>query len=87
MPLLTTWLFLAWSAFDYQRELAADPAKINTPFLLLWERRFDGAAIPSFSATAVITFVLLVAVLGLTVLAHQLETPRCSRVAGCGPGR
>jgi hypothetical protein len=74
LPLLTTWLFLAWSAYEYQRELAAHPAKVDTPFLLLWEQRFDGAAIPSFSATAVITVVLLVAVLGLTVLAHLQET-------------
>ena len=74
MPLLVTLLFLAWSALAYEEELAADPTKVNIPFLLLWERRFDGSAIPAFSTTVVITGVLLVVVLGLTLLAHRLET-------------
>jgi hypothetical protein len=74
LPLLATWFFLAWSAFAYQQELSADPAKINVPFLLLWERRFDGAAIPSFSATALITFALLIGVLVMTVLGQWLES-------------
>ncbi len=73
-PLLLTWFALAWAALLYQEELASHAATSARPFLLLWEQRFGGRFTLTFSETAFLDMVLLLAVLMLTFRAHRVET-------------
>lgn len=40
MPLLMTWVALAWATMEYQQELARSPKDVNYPLLDLWQRGF-----------------------------------------------
>src|SRR4051794_19392113 len=74
VPLLLTWLFLGWASLLYQRQLASDPGLATRPFLVLWEQRFGGRFVPTFSGTALTAFAFLTIVLLLTIRAHRVET-------------
>jgi uncharacterized phage infection (PIP) family protein YhgE len=80
-PLLWTWLVLALASSAYQRQLAQDPTKVDQPFLYLWEQRFGGSAVPSFTFSAAITVVLIVLVLALTAWAHQAENHTATAIS------
>lgn len=71
-PLVGTWLMLGFAANYYHDELVAHPARSGTPFLELWQQGF-GAGFPSFAFVAISEFVLLIAVVVLTVLVHWVE--------------
>lgn len=79
IPLLITWLALGWAGVLYRGELAAHPALGTKPFLLLWENRFGGQTIPTFSETALADLILLTMVLGITVWVHSAETTAARR--------
>lgn len=40
LPLLMTWMALAWATMEYQQELARSPKDVNYPLLDLWQRGF-----------------------------------------------
>jgi hypothetical protein len=74
VPLLITWFFLGWASWAYHNQLDEKPELSTQPFLVLWEQRFGGQVIPTFSATAILAFVLLTVVLAFTAWAHGRET-------------
>ncbi|MEU4768015.1 hypothetical protein AB0H12_32670 [Actinosynnema sp. NPDC023794] len=86
LPLVITWLLLGWASLLYQRQLTADPGLAAQPFLSLWQTRFGGGLILTFTETALTTVVLILAILGLTVWAHRAETAS-SRVLADLAGR
>ncbi|MCC8245551.1 hypothetical protein [Saccharothrix luteola] len=86
LPLVITWLLLGWASLLYQRQLTADPELAAQPFLSLWQTRFGGGLILTFTETALTTVVLILAILGLTVWAHRAETTS-SRVLADLAGR
>ena len=77
MPLLFTWLALAWASIEYSRELAHHPGRVNKPFLLLWQQHFGGSSIssyiPKFSTFAIWDLALLGLVFVFTVRIHFVE--------------
>ncbi|QXJ21486.1 hypothetical protein AGRA3207_002345 [Actinomadura graeca] len=84
LPLMITWIALAVASWDYQRTVRAHPELTTQPFLVLWQRRFDGSPLPTFAETALLSFVLLLAVLALTVWAHRLESAANAELAEVG---
>lgn len=76
-PLLVTWLGIAFATNAYQRLLAEATVReeyvrlVETPFLYLWERGFEGR-LPGLplSALALIDGVLIGVVFLLTLVAH-----------------
>ncbi len=73
-PLMLTWLALAVASWAYHVQVQADPGRVTDPFLVLWQERFNGMAVPTFAETAVLSFLLLFVVLTLTIWAHRRET-------------
>ncbi|MEU8147469.1 hypothetical protein [Nonomuraea sp. NPDC048901] len=73
VPLMLTWLALAVASWAYHVQVQADPGRMTDPFLVLWQDRFNGMALPTFAETAVLSFVLLLVVLTLTIWAHRRE--------------
>jgi hypothetical protein len=71
-PLVGTWLMLGLAAIYYHDELVSHPMRSGTPFLELWQQGF-GAGFFTFADVAISEFILLIAVLVLTVLVHQVE--------------
>ncbi|HEY0697541.1 MAG TPA: hypothetical protein VGD43_06995 [Micromonospora sp.] len=86
VPLLITWFFLGWASWRYHRQVDAEPDLSTQPFLVLWEQRFGGQFIPTFSETAIFAFGLLLLVLIFTTWAHHRET-RANRLLGGVRGR
>jgi hypothetical protein len=84
VPLMITWLLLGWASLDYRHELGRYPRLSREPFLILWQQSFGGMFIPNFTETALASFVLLAAVLALTVRAHRLESQNGSQIADIG---
>jgi hypothetical protein len=82
LPLLVTWFLLGWASLRYHQLLVAKPELSTEPFLALWQRRFDGALIPTFAETALAAFVLLAVILLLSWLAHVREGASGRVVAG-----
>jgi hypothetical protein len=78
VPLLLTWIALGFAAIAYRNELSAHPDASTKPFLLLWEQGF-GSGFPSFALVAVVDFMFLAVVLGLTVLIHGAEGAEARR--------
>ncbi|WP_157430393.1 hypothetical protein [Actinomadura macra] len=74
LPLMITWIALAIASWDYHRTVSAHPDLTTQPFLVLWQRRFDGSPLPTFAETALLSFFLLLIVLSLTIWAHRLES-------------
>jgi methyl-accepting chemotaxis protein len=75
VPLLITWLALGWASREYRNELARIPSDATKPFLLLWEQGFGqhGLFAPTFAEVALVDFVIIVLLLGLTGWVHQSE--------------
>ncbi len=73
MPLLITWLALAWASIEYSNELAHYPGQVTKPFLLLWQQHFGGSSIPTFATFGAADFALLSVVFGFTILVHRDE--------------
>ena len=70
-PIGLTWLGLMIAGASYQAAIAADPALIERPFLLLWEEGFQGRAPFTLSNLAFVDTVLIGAVIVLTGLIHH----------------
>lgn len=73
-PLLFTWLFLGLATWHYHRLVQDKPAKSTQPFIMLWEQRFDGALVLTFTETAIVASATLLLLLVLTVRTHHAET-------------
>jgi hypothetical protein len=85
LPLVFTWVSLAWASHDYHQQLVAHPDMGNQPFLLLWQESFGGRFIPTFAEIAFLDFLLIAGVVALTVAAHRAEGAAArlqGRVAG-----
>lgn len=74
LPLLVTWFLLGWASLSYQHQINANRKLVGEPFLALWQGRFGGESIPTFTETALTTVVLIVTILFLTMWAHRLES-------------
>ena len=83
-PLLLTWWALSWASGQYQAQMYAalhpaaghpqDLVTADTPFLVLWEQGFgNGSAFLTFSHTASLDAILLIAVIALTFLAQRID--------------
>ena len=79
VPIFLTWLALSLASFAYQQAIALDPTLAQSPFLLLWEQRFDGrltgllgiAALLNLSLVAFVDAVVLLVVIVLSFLIHR----------------
>jgi methyl-accepting chemotaxis protein len=73
-PIAFTWIGLSQASLNYSRVIALDPELVNTPFLLLWENGFQelgGRHGPTFSELALVDFLVLAVVIGMTVVVHR----------------
>jgi len=85
-PLILTWLALSWASGQYQQVMdaalaAKDYQTANMPFLVLWEQGFSTHTPFTFSHTAFLDFLLLVAIVLLTFLAQTRDERAHHRAA------
>jgi len=74
-PILLTWLALSQASAEYQNVIATNSELITQPFLLQWERRFDGQLSPllTFSNVAIIDVGLLIIIIAATFIVHWYQ--------------
>jgi methyl-accepting chemotaxis protein len=73
-PIAFTWIGLSQASANYSLVVTQNPDLVNQPFLLLWERGFQELGqhhFPTFSELALVDFVVLFVVIGLTVVVHR----------------
>lgn len=79
LPIFLTWFALFEAARAYGRYIDAHPDEIRQPFLLLWQRGFDGDTgilAASFSTVAIIDAVLIALIIALTFYVHGRREAR-----------
>lgn len=73
LPIALTWFALFEATKSYRRYIDANPEEIRQPFLLLWQRGFDGEG-PWFSTTfstlAITDALIIMVIIGLTFYSH-----------------
>jgi methyl-accepting chemotaxis protein len=74
-PLVVTWLGVSQAIDKYNQFIQKDPTQSIQPFLLLWQEGFGNSLPPilKLSSLAFIDFVLLIAVLLLTVAVYTIS--------------
>lgn len=74
-PLIVTWFFISRAVDAYSRLISDQPDQIREPFLFLWQQGFGQrlAWWQTLYWMATIDFVILFAVLALTVLVYSLS--------------
>lgn len=72
-PLLLTWLALSLATIAYQNDLNTYPSDRDIPFLKLWQDGFHGSTPLTFAFTGITDFVMLFAILALTVWSYLIE--------------
>jgi len=73
LPIFLTWFALFESVKAYRKYIDNNPDQIGQPFLLLWQRGFDGDGgffATSFSTVAIIDAMVIALVIGLTFYVH-----------------
>lgn len=70
VPILVTWRHLSMASQHYATLLEQRPELRETPFLLLWQRKFEGLSSDSFSDVAGDVVLLMVGIVVLTFLVH-----------------
>ncbi len=73
LPIFLTWFALYEATQTYGNYINDHPEQIGQPFLLLWQRGFDGDGsffATSFSTVAIIDAVLIALIIGLTFYVH-----------------
>lgn len=78
VPVAFTWIGLSRAAINYNEAIEAEAGLRAEPFILLWEDRFAGHAIPhwsdifsdTFSKLALWDFYVLVGLIALTLIIH-----------------
>jgi len=85
-PIALTWFSLSQATTNYELAVRQDPTLTEEPFLLLWERGFD--TLPSaqwswltFSHVALVDFLLLVALILMTIVIHLWRDVREDKAA------
>ncbi|MFD9942434.1 hypothetical protein ACFWYW_34355 [Nonomuraea sp. NPDC059023] len=84
LPLMLTWLALAVASWAYYQQVTTKTDLVTQPFLVLWQGRFGDLSIPTFAETAMAAFVLLLAVLTLTIWARSAESAANRTIADVG---
>lgn len=86
LPLLITWIGVAFAMHTYGKLLAADPTQAAKPFVQLWQEGFDGRTWVTLTLVAVLDAAAILAVIGmswrLAVLRHRLDVTIPEREAG-----
>jgi hypothetical protein len=86
-PIAFTWIGLSRASANYSAVVTQIPDLVNQPFLLLWERGFVELGSrhgPTFSELALIDFLILGVVIGLTIVVHrwrdvqEVEAEKCA---------
>lgn len=74
-PILLTWLALSQASAEYRNVIATNSELVAQPFLLQWERGFDGQLSPlfTFSNVAIIDVCLLVIIIAATFIVHWYQ--------------
>jgi hypothetical protein len=73
LPIALTWFALYESTKAYREYIDAHPDEISQPFLLLWQRGFDGNSgffATSFSTLAIIDAMIIGVIIALTFYSH-----------------
>lgn len=73
LPIFLTWFALFEAAKAYKNYINQNPDDLRLPFLLLWERGFDGEMgffAASFSTVAIIDAFLIAMIIALTFYVH-----------------
>lgn len=73
-PIAFTWIGLSQASINYSRVIELDPELVHQPFLLLWESGFEQLGSrhhPTFSELALVDFLILFVVIGMTILVHR----------------
>ena len=73
LPIALTWFALYESTRAYREYIDENPEEISQPFLLLWQRGFDGEGsllATSFSTVAIIDAIIIGIIIALTFFAH-----------------
>ena len=73
LPIALTWFALYESTKAYREYIDEHPEEISQPFLLLWQRGFDGNGgffAASFSTLAIIDAIIIGIIIGLTFYSH-----------------
>ncbi len=69
-PIAVTWFGLSTASFTYGHLIGDRPDLITQPFLLLWERGFEGRAVLNFSTLAAIDAGLIGLLIVLSFIIH-----------------
>jgi hypothetical protein len=73
LPIALTWFALFESTRAYRKYIDEHPEEISQPFLLLWQRGFDGEGAwfaTTFSTVAIIDAIIIGVIIALTFFAH-----------------
>jgi hypothetical protein len=73
LPIALTWFALYESTRAYRKYIDENPEEISQPFLLLWQRGFDGEGAwfaTTFSTVAIIDAIIIGVIIALTFFAH-----------------
>ena len=80
LPIAITWYGLAAASATYAELITSRPELIGQPFLLLWQRGFEGmGSTISFSLLAVIDGTLITLIIGLSLALHYKADVRDPR--------
>ena len=84
IPILLTWFALSEASRAYERLIDKDPEQVRAPFLLLWQRGFNGEAspfAPSFSLVAIVDAVVIMGIILLTFYVQGRKEAREDKIA------
>lgn len=89
VPILLTWAALGEAANSYNEYLERNPDDTAIPFLVLWQRGFDGNTSwfsPTFSAVALVDAVIIAIIIILTLYAHGRREKQEDLIADSAAG-
>jgi hypothetical protein len=76
-PIFLTWFALSKATAAYRELIAVEPKLITEPFLLLWEKGFEGNLTNlSFSHVAFYDTILIGIIIGLTFVVHLYQNKK-----------
>lgn len=89
VPILLTWAALGEAANSYNEYLLENPDETAIPFLVLWQRGFDGNTSwfsPTFSAVALLDALIIAIIIILTLYAHGRREKQEDQIADSASG-
>lgn len=84
VPLLLTWVALAYASVEYQTYIDSGKGDIHRPFLILWQEGFGGSTPFTFSFTAGLDFFFLMLILLFTIWAQSADASALRAVRALG---